>query len=108
MPLLALANPTMRFHAMRALAGKFGAHLAFRDGEATGTIDLTRQPQAEPAKLASAPFAGTGAVMNFSLVYRTLLSAIAAGVYRDAKDFIAGFRRALSHDAAKIGMSFLT
>jgi hypothetical protein len=70
---------------MRALAGKFGAHLAFRDGEAIGTIDLTRQPQAELAKLASAPFVGTRAVMNFSRVYRTLLSAIAASVYRDAK-----------------------
>ena len=78
-------------HAMRALAGKFGAHLAFRHGESTGTIDLTRQPQAEPAKLVSAPFAGIRAVMNFSRVYRTLLSAIAASVYRDAKDFIAGF-----------------
>ena len=75
-------------HAMRALAGKFGAHLAFRHGEAIGTIDLTRQ--AELAKLASAPFAGTCAVMNFSRVYRTLLSTIAASVYRDAKDFIAG------------------
>src|SRR6516225_8030772 len=81
-------------HAMRALARKFGAHLVFRDGEATGTIDLTRQPQAELAKLVSAPFHGTRAVMNFSRVYRTLLSAIAASVYRDAKDFIAGFRRA--------------
>ena len=81
-------------HAMRALAGKFGADLAFRDGEAIGTIDLTRQPQAELAKLASAPFAGTRAVMNFSRVYRMLLSAIAASVYRDAKDFVAGFRRA--------------
>ena len=79
-------------HAMRALAGKFGAHLAFHDGEVSGTIDLTRQPQAELTKLASAPFAGTRAVMNFSRVYRTLLFAIAAGVYRDAKDFIAGFR----------------
>src|SRR4029077_4887543 len=27
--------------AMRALTGKFGAHLAFRQGESTGTIDLT-------------------------------------------------------------------
>jgi hypothetical protein len=38
----------------------------------------------------------------------TLLSAITAGVYRDAKDFIAGFRRGLSHDAAEIGISFVT
>jgi hypothetical protein len=88
-------------HAMRALAGKFGAHLAFRDGEATGTIDLTRQPQAELAKLASAPFVGTG--MNFSRVYRTLLSAIAAGVYRDAKDFIAGFRRGFRMTRRRLG-----
>jgi GNAT superfamily N-acetyltransferase len=33
--------------AMRALAGKFGAHLTFRHGESTGTIDLTPQPQPE-------------------------------------------------------------
>ena len=29
--------------AMRALASKFGAHLTFRYGESTGTIDLTQQ-----------------------------------------------------------------
>jgi GNAT superfamily N-acetyltransferase len=34
--------------AMRALAHKFGAHLTFRHGESTGSIDL--QPQAEFAK----------------------------------------------------------
>jgi GNAT superfamily N-acetyltransferase len=33
--------------AMRALAGKFGAHLTFRHGESTGTIDLTPQSQPE-------------------------------------------------------------
>ena len=32
-------------HAMRALAYKFGAHLIFRHGESTGTIDLKQQPQ---------------------------------------------------------------
>ena len=88
---------------MRALAGKFGAHLAFRDGEAAGTIDLTRQPQAELAKLASAPFAGTSAVMNFSRVYQTLLSTIAARVYRDAKDFIADFRRGFRMTRCRLG-----
>jgi GNAT superfamily N-acetyltransferase len=31
-------------HAMRALANKFGAHLTFRHGESTGSIDLTQQP----------------------------------------------------------------
>ena len=38
--------------AMRALANKFGAHLVFRDGESTGTIEVFSQPQAEFAKLA--------------------------------------------------------
>ena len=35
--------------AMRALANKFGAQLAFRHGESTGTIDLTKQDQTELA-----------------------------------------------------------
>src|ERR1700727_3002352 len=39
-------------HAMRALANKFGADLTFRHGESTGTIDLKRQPQLEPARFA--------------------------------------------------------
>ena len=33
--------------AMRALASKFGAHLTFRHGESTGTIDLAGQDPAE-------------------------------------------------------------
>jgi GNAT superfamily N-acetyltransferase len=36
--------------AMRALANKFGAHLTFRHGESTGTINLKEQPQLEPAR----------------------------------------------------------
>ena len=35
--------------AMRALANKFGAHLTFRHGESTGSIDLAPQRQPEPA-----------------------------------------------------------
>jgi hypothetical protein len=35
--------------AMRALARKFGAQLTFRDGESTGSIDLTRKNQTDPA-----------------------------------------------------------
>jgi hypothetical protein len=35
--------------AMRALARKFGAQLTFRDGESSGSIDLTRKNQADPA-----------------------------------------------------------
>ena len=41
--------------------------------------------------------------MNFSRVYRTLLSAIAASVYRDAKDFIAGFRRGFRMTRRRLG-----
>jgi GNAT superfamily N-acetyltransferase len=37
-------------HAMRALARKFGAHLNFRHGESTGTIDLAQQPLRENAQ----------------------------------------------------------
>src|SRR6202023_3188258 len=35
--------------AMRALAQKFGAHLTFRHGESTGSIDLAAQHAPEPA-----------------------------------------------------------
>jgi RimJ/RimL family protein N-acetyltransferase len=52
--------------AMRALAGKFGAHLEFRHGESTGTIELTPQPRAELAKLIDAPLNATRAVMSFN------------------------------------------
>lgn len=53
--------------AMRALANKFGAHLEFRQGETTGTIDLTPQPQAELAKLAiDAPLTAARAVVSFN------------------------------------------
>jgi RimJ/RimL family protein N-acetyltransferase len=52
--------------AMRALASKFGAHLEFRYGESSGTIDLTPQPQAELAKLIDAPLNAARAVMSFN------------------------------------------
>jgi GNAT superfamily N-acetyltransferase len=45
-----------RNQAMRALANKFGAHLTFRYGESTGSIDLKQQPQPELAKLQLAKF----------------------------------------------------
>jgi len=35
--------------AMRALANKFGAQLVFQHGESTGTIDISKQDQAELA-----------------------------------------------------------
>ena len=54
-------------HAMRALAAKFGAHLAFRHGESTGTIDLEQQPQDELTKLViEAPIAAARAFFNLN------------------------------------------
>jgi GNAT superfamily N-acetyltransferase len=52
-------------HAMRALASKFGAHLVFRHGESTGTIEVKQYPQSDVAKLAiDAPLAAARAVMD--------------------------------------------
>jgi len=45
--------------AMRALAHKFGAHLTFRQGESTGSIDLTRRNQTEIADRSGMSHAGT-------------------------------------------------
>jgi GNAT superfamily N-acetyltransferase len=60
--------------AMRALANKFGAHLTFRHGESTGSIDLKQQPQPELARLAIATPADTvRAMMNFNRAYWRLL-----------------------------------
>ena len=62
-------------HAMRALASKFGAHLVFRHGETTGTIDLTRQPQSELAKIAvDAPLAAANALLNFNRAFMKLFA----------------------------------
>jgi len=61
-------------HAMRALANKFGAHLAFRHGESTGSIDLKQQPQPELARLAFATAIDAArAMMNFNRMYWKLL-----------------------------------
>jgi GNAT superfamily N-acetyltransferase len=60
--------------AMRALASKFGAHLTFRHGESTGTIDLKPQPQPEFAKLDIAtPVEAARAMINFNRAYWKLL-----------------------------------
>jgi GNAT superfamily N-acetyltransferase len=58
--------------AMRALAGKFGAHLTFRHGESTGTIDLKpqQQPELESGRLAIAtPFHAARAMVSFNRAY---------------------------------------
>lgn len=63
-------------HAMRALARKFGAHLAFRQGESTGTIDLGKTPQAELADLAAAPFTASRALLNFNSTCWKIISSM--------------------------------
>jgi GNAT superfamily N-acetyltransferase len=56
--------------AMRALAGKFGAHLTFSHGESTGIIDLKPQSQPEHSRLAIAtPFDTARAMINFNRAY---------------------------------------
>src|ERR1700742_3755848 len=57
--------------AMRALATKFGAHLVFRHGESTGTIDLTKQDVAAIAPPAGAT--AVDAVVNFNRAYWKML-----------------------------------
>jgi len=63
--------------AMRALANKFGAHLRFRHGESTGSIDLSEIAPAEPERSAMAtPFAPLGAVANFNRAYWRFVLAL--------------------------------
>lgn len=63
-------------HAMRALAKKFGAHLQFRYGESTGTIDLAKTPEDELADLAAAPFKAGRAILNFNSTCWKLISSM--------------------------------
>jgi hypothetical protein len=60
--------------AMRALANKFGAHLTFRYGESTGSIDLKQQsePQLTMLHIATAADAAR-AMMDFNRAYWKLL-----------------------------------
>lgn len=61
-------------HAMRALAHKFGAHLTFRHGESSGTIELTPQPQPEFAKLGVViPVDAARTMININRAYWELL-----------------------------------
>lgn len=53
--------------AMRALANKFGAHLTFRHGESTGSIDLAPQRQSAPAMASGVEAAR--AMANFNRAY---------------------------------------
>src|SRR6202140_4482834 len=63
--------------AMRALANKFGAHLTFRHGESTGTIDLKPQSQPEFARLGiGTPVDAARAMIKFNRAYWKLLLQI--------------------------------
>ena len=56
--------------AMRALANKFGAHLTFRYGESTGTIDVKEQPRTELARpTIITPVDAARAVIQFNRAY---------------------------------------
>lgn len=56
--------------AMRALAHKFGAHLTFRHGETSGSIELKQQSQPGPVRLAiPTPFDTARAMVNFNREY---------------------------------------
>ena len=60
--------------AMRALAQKFGAHLTFRHGESTGTIDLGKQdqPKLVPSAMVETIKAAR-AISNFNRAYWRML-----------------------------------
>ena len=60
--------------AMRALAHKFGAHLSFRHGESTGSIDLKPQAQGEAVPLAIAtPADAVRAMVSVNRAYWKML-----------------------------------
>jgi GNAT superfamily N-acetyltransferase len=60
--------------AMRALANKFGAHLTFRHGESSGSIDLKQQWQPELAGFAiAAPAETVRAIAHINRAYWRLL-----------------------------------
>jgi GNAT superfamily N-acetyltransferase len=60
--------------AMRALASKFGAHLTFRYGESTGSIDLAKQNQPEVALSSMATtIEAARAITNFNRAYWGML-----------------------------------
>jgi len=63
--------------AMRALANKFGAHLTFRHGESTGSIDLRQHPQPGLARYAIAtPAEAARAIVAFNRAYWKLFLRI--------------------------------
>ena len=66
--------------AMRALASKFGAQLVFRQGESSGTIDVTKYDQAEFAtSWAESMVNAVRAVVAFNRAYWRMLVRMAGG-----------------------------
>lgn len=64
--------------AMRALAGKFGAQLVFRNGESTGTIDVTKYDDADLAtSWLETVFGAIRAGWAFNRAYRRALFGMA-------------------------------
>ena len=69
--------------AMRALAHKFGAHLSFRRGESSGSLDLAAQGRtrdgtsAAATTSAAAPIDAARAMLNFNRAYWTMLMRMA-------------------------------
>jgi GNAT superfamily N-acetyltransferase len=59
--------------AMRALANKFGAHLTFRHGESTGSIDLAEHSQSEPVLPAVSPADAVRAIADMNRAYWRML-----------------------------------
>ena len=67
-----------RKQAMRALASKFGAHLTFRHGESTGSIDLKPRNQIESAMPALAgTIAAANAIVDLNRAYWRLFLQMA-------------------------------
>jgi GNAT superfamily N-acetyltransferase len=61
--------------AMRALAAKFGARLAFRHGESTGSVDLAEQDEPSRPALVT-PLEALRAMINLNRVYWRFLMRI--------------------------------
>ena len=57
--------------AMRALANKFGAHLTFRHGKSTGSIDLKQQPLSPSPALRSPTTIDAARAIDQSSIART-------------------------------------
>jgi GNAT superfamily N-acetyltransferase len=73
--------------AMRALASKFGAHLAFRQGETTGTIDLAGQGPAELEMPATSGMLAAGhAITNLTRAYWRMLLRMSGWVAPPERD----------------------